>query len=666
VSPLVEKTVYSAICKSLGGKCVSEKSNELVVTVGKKVDAPKVIAEIKNICPFNTADLNTAILGEPSTLGGQFEFHTSSSPSSPIVTNPAALGAGTYYVFERSTIGCYSDAAAIKLTLTTCEGGGVTPITPIVDIAVNKIASAKNVPVNEIVTYKVVVKNIGQATATGIEVRDILPAGLTFESTSSNATYASGIVSLKLDSLRKGDSTTFTYNTRVTAAGKIVNKAELFKIQQTDNILSNNSSEATINDPLSGKTIGISKVVETAIWVSDKIYNVPFVIYVNNLGGEDIATLQVKDDLDQTFANGAKILNDTIKIVADAGLVVNPKYTGRGLNTNMLIDSLSSIKKGQKLALRFTVKVDLKDATVTNFFNIAEVTADGKKDISTNGTNADPDNDGDPTNNDEPTPIQFEIAPNRPAIGIALSISDSTRIDARTYEVTYMALVKNFGNAKLTNVQVADSLSKTYADSVSFTMVGMPTVSKTSMLKINPNFNGMEDVNLLIADSTSKLNISQTDTIFYTIKVYHNGFKGPYATNAYVKAIGNGNIVTDISNNGTEIKINESTPTVIEFPLTGNETSIPEAFSPNGDGKNDTFIITIPKGVTVEMAEFYNRWGELVFKDEVGIIAKTGWDGKSNRGIRFGVDNLPDGTYYYAIKLSNETETRIRFITIAR
>lgn len=671
ISPTSEKSTYAAICKSNGGKCESEKSNEIEIIVGKAVVAPKVIAEIKNICPFNTADLNTAILGDPSTNGGQFEFHTSSSSSSPIVTNIGAVGEGTYYVFERSNVGCYSDAVAVKVVITVCSGGVTSPSSPVVDIEVRKVASAKLIPINDIVSYQVVVKNKGEVKASDIEVRDILPSGLAFESVSGNAKYANGIVSIKIDTLKKGDSTTFTYTTKVTAAGKIVNKAELLKINETDNVLSNNSSEFTINDPTVSKLIGISKVCDPAVLVNDMIYNVPFVIYVTNLGSEDVNKLQVKDDLDRAFGNGAKILNDTIKLVADAGLVVNPKYTGRGLNTNMLIDSASSIKKGQKLAIRFTVKVDLKNATITNFFNSAEVTFDGNKnDISTSGVSADPDNDGDPTNNQEATKIDIKIddVTTKPAIGIALSIADSVKVDDQSYKVTYLALVKNVGNSKLTNVQVTDTLSKVFADSVTYQLVGKPTAGKNTTLKLNTNFNGKEDANLLIADSTSKLNVSQLDSIYYTVKVFHNGHKGPFANYAYAKAIGNGNIVSDISNTGVEIKVNESSPTLLRLPLVSGIVIIPEAFSPNGDGNNDFFKITIPNTAKLISADIYNRWGHVVYGDKDNILTTKGWDGTPNQGIRFGTEGVPDGTYYYVIdyELDGQKVHKVSYITIVR
>jgi gliding motility-associated-like protein len=452
------------------------------------------------------------------------------------------------------------------------------------------------------------------------------------------------------------------------AAGKIINKAELFKINETDKVLSNNSSEYTINDITSGQLIGLSKVCEPAVLVSNMIYNVPFVIYVTNLGSSDISKLQVKDDLNRAFGNGAKILNDTIKIVADAGLVVNYKYTGRGLNTNLLIDSLSSIKKGQKLALRFIVKVDLSKATVSDFFNIAEVSSAGKIDISTNGVNADPDGDGDPSNNDEPTPIKFklDISPDRPAIGIALSVHDTTKINKNCYKVTYLSLIKNVGDSKLTNVQITDSLAKAYSKSASFQVIGSPFTGKNSTLKVNPNFNGKDDVNLLIADSTSQLAVGKIDSVFYIVSVCNGDYRGAYTTNAFAKAIGNGKVVSDISNAGNVINVNDNSSTVIEFPSNLSDLFIPSGFSPNGDGKNDNFIISIPLGAKIELFEIFNRWGQLVYKDINGAIVTSGWDGMSNQGLRLGGEGVPDGTYFYVLKLSNEKEQRVSYMTLAR
>ncbi len=52
---------------------------------------------------------------------------------------------------------------------------------------------------------------------------------------------------------------------------------------------------------------------------------------------------------------------------------------------------------------------------------------------------------------------------------------------------------------------------------------------------------------------------------------------------------------------------------------------IPDAFTPNGDGKNDTFKPLLLGNVASYRFTIYNRWGAKVFEsNEVG----KGWDGK--------------------------------------
>ncbi len=68
---------------------------------------------------------------------------------------------------------------------------------------------------------------------------------------------------------------------------------------------------------------------------------------------------------------------------------------------------------------------------------------------------------------------------------------------------------------------------------------------------------------------------------------------------------------------------------------------IPNAFTPNGDGKNDVF--RIPPQVTLLLADFsvYDRWGSLVFKtSDIG----KGWDGT------FGNKPAEAGAYVYIIR----------------
>ncbi len=103
---------------------------------------------------------------------------------------------------------------------------------------------------------------------------------------------------------------------------------------------------------------------------------------------------------------------------------------------------------------------------------------------------------------------------------------------------------------------------------------------------------------------------------------------------------------------------------------------IPNAFSPNGDDKNDKFKITgINKnGVTAEKSslEVFNRWGTLVYRSKGTTYGEDDewWDGTSSTSnmVTIGSD-LPNGTYYYIFKVdanipyfdieSGETTNRI-------
>jgi len=71
---------------------------------------------------------------------------------------------------------------------------------------------------------------------------------------------------------------------------------------------------------------------------------------------------------------------------------------------------------------------------------------------------------------------------------------------------------------------------------------------------------------------------------------------------------------------------------------------IPNAFSPNDDGRNDEFL---PQGIVLGIRDYelsiWNRWGDLVFETDDPFQA---WDGKTNK-LR--TDSFQSGTYVYHI-----------------
>jgi gliding motility-associated-like protein len=78
---------------------------------------------------------------------------------------------------------------------------------------------------------------------------------------------------------------------------------------------------------------------------------------------------------------------------------------------------------------------------------------------------------------------------------------------------------------------------------------------------------------------------------------------------------------------------------VIENP------EIPNTFTPNGDGKNDTWDIKYLESVNYGSVSVFNRYGQKLFSS---TKYTTPWDG------RFNGKNVPDGVYYYIIEINNK------------
>ena len=71
---------------------------------------------------------------------------------------------------------------------------------------------------------------------------------------------------------------------------------------------------------------------------------------------------------------------------------------------------------------------------------------------------------------------------------------------------------------------------------------------------------------------------------------------------------------------------------------------IPNAFTPNGDNINDTFIIEGMEIFSEAILYIYNRWGQPLY---IGVTGDDFWDGKYEGKL------VPTGTYIYILDLRN-------------
>ena len=86
------------------------------------------------------------------------------------------------------------------------------------------------------------------------------------------------------------------------------------------------------------------------------------------------------------------------------------------------------------------------------------------------------------------------------------------------------------------------------------------------------------------------------------------------------------------------------------FHVLGNPYEfIPSAFTPNGDGINDFWVVPGIEAFPKSELFIYNRWGDLVYES---IPYENKWQGESNKGTARG-KKMGDGTYYYVLKTND-------------
>ncbi|NCC86953.1 MAG: T9SS type B sorting domain-containing protein [Clostridia bacterium] len=85
--------------------------------------------------------------------------------------------------------------------------------------------------------------------------------------------------------------------------------------------------------------------------------------------------------------------------------------------------------------------------------------------------------------------------------------------------------------------------------------------------------------------------------------------------------------------------------------------NIPNTFSPNADGINDTWVINNIELYPDSFMKVFNKWGTIVFESQ---SYPESWDGTFNG------NPLPAGTYYYILSFTNSLETIKGTITIIK
>ncbi|MEA5460979.1 SdrD B-like domain-containing protein [Arcicella sp. LKC2W] len=185
--------------------------------------------KIVDILPVGATYVSSTPSGEYNTTTGTWTIGDLTAGSTKALLIQVTLGKVGSVVNTAEISGSNEDPTKKDNNISTVT----INVIDIADLSLTKTVSKTEVNVGETVEYTITVLNSGPNTATNVEVKDKLPAGLTFVS-SSTLTENAGTLTGTVASLAKGTSTNFTFKAKVMASGKIKNMAEVSKSDQKD------------------------------------------------------------------------------------------------------------------------------------------------------------------------------------------------------------------------------------------------------------------------------------------------------------------------------------------------------------------------------------------------------------------------------------------------
>lgn len=377
VSPATSVS-YRAVCQI--GSCRSDSSLSVPVAIRPANIQVRINPTLTNACPYLTADLSKAINSSNANL--HYLFRTGPSIETAAVQSPGAVKAGTYYVFGRNADGCYTAPNTIAVQIVSCENAIPPCLSNPATVAVR---------LDSVNWSKGVITLQGQLGGSAESASWQSTGGGLFTNESLQARY------LLSEADRQAGNATFTLVVPdPDGTGPCVGA----------------SAQANVALPVTTREIvGLSKKVSEPVWVSEagvRLIELAYQFTVVNLGKHPLTQVQIADDLEPVFmAAGARI--HSVAVRTDRSLTASSAYKGYGADTTLLTGA-DQLPAGGQAKLWLTVRVDVSQASTLTFANkafVKAVDANGGicSDESTNGTEADPDQNGDPADNKEPTSV---------------------------------------------------------------------------------------------------------------------------------------------------------------------------------------------------------------------------------------------------------------------
>jgi uncharacterized repeat protein (TIGR01451 family) len=138
-------------------------------------------------------------------------------------------------------------ALLVPALLLTGQALGAVPASasPGVDLVATKADEVDPVVVGRAFNYQIIVRNDGDTMATGVEVTDVLPRGMSYLFSTVSCSVAGRTLTCGLPDLTAGADTTLEIRVRATRVGRFTNQASVTSVETDDVPADNATGEGT-------------------------------------------------------------------------------------------------------------------------------------------------------------------------------------------------------------------------------------------------------------------------------------------------------------------------------------------------------------------------------------------------------------------------------------
>ncbi len=284
------------------------------------------------------SDVSNAVISDTLPLGltystsvatvGSYDSGTGVWNVGPLANGASATLTITATVNTGTVGGTIINTGAISLftipdlnSANDSDSVSITVQAPSADLAISAHTVDNSLPYeNGAIQYDIQVTNLGPSPATGVQVTDLLPSGLTFVSYSASQGTYNAISGLwDIGSLNNGTSATITIRTTVnvgTVGAVITNIATLSGLDQTDSNNANDSASATITVQPPAADLQLSKSAPPTINIGD---NFDYTLTVTNAGPSTATNVIISD----TLPSGIAFVSAPLCVAVGQNIVCN-------------------------------------------------------------------------------------------------------------------------------------------------------------------------------------------------------------------------------------------------------------------------------------------------------------------------------------------------------